>query len=463
MPVGEYEVVVIGAGIAGLVTTAILAKQGKKVLLIEKDDRPGGRAAVFHHQGYKLQVGAHLSEDSGSGTTKIMEYLGKTFEPGPENDNMPVYHEGQWLPMHEVIGADKAELKKVIKELVDMDFSALDDYEDLPLRTWILERTQSEGVARLFEFIAMVEGATRNWLDHSASENLFIRKIHLQEKRTTGYSFWPKQGWDGFFKDLEEVIRENGGVIEYNLKATRIVVEDGEVRGVRVQKVGRKAIPNEFVPSTLISAGQVVCTIPVWDVREVLPTDQIPSWYLDKIDLVAKDDHRAIYLGLYAACDKPIYAYSERELAAWFHGPVTGYPGWGFLNSALDASVAPPGKHLWVCGVYVDPEVPKSRTLLEKTFADIEKELEEMFPAFKDRLWVVRHVVFHTTYVANKPGLMGKNRPANEIPGIRGLYFAGDSFQGRAIGTDRAARQGLAAAERVLGFKIPGFENTLRV
>ena len=54
----------------------------------------------------------------------------------------------------------------------------------------------------LWEFLVVLECMTDDWYDHSASDNLYVRKMHYSEKRMAGYSFWPEQGWDGLFQDL---------------------------------------------------------------------------------------------------------------------------------------------------------------------------------------------------------------------------------------------------------------------
>ena len=40
----EYDVIVVGAGIGGLTTASILAKEGMRIALLEREDRVGGRA-----------------------------------------------------------------------------------------------------------------------------------------------------------------------------------------------------------------------------------------------------------------------------------------------------------------------------------------------------------------------------------------------------------------------------------
>ena len=55
------RVVVIGAGIGGLTTAALLAKAGLDVTVLEAHVYPGGCAGTFYHQGYRFDAGATLA------------------------------------------------------------------------------------------------------------------------------------------------------------------------------------------------------------------------------------------------------------------------------------------------------------------------------------------------------------------------------------------------------------------
>ena len=62
----SYDVVVVGAGMGGLSAATNLAKHGRKVLLLERHNVPGGYATSFVRGRYEFEVALH--ELSGMGT-----------------------------------------------------------------------------------------------------------------------------------------------------------------------------------------------------------------------------------------------------------------------------------------------------------------------------------------------------------------------------------------------------------
>lgn len=61
----DYDAIIVGTGIGGLITGAFLAEQGVKVLLCEQHRQPGGCFTSFKRRGYTFDGGIQGCEDAG--------------------------------------------------------------------------------------------------------------------------------------------------------------------------------------------------------------------------------------------------------------------------------------------------------------------------------------------------------------------------------------------------------------
>jgi hypothetical protein len=274
----------------------------------------GGRAMAVPDEGFKVNVGGHLIEDPGPGLTKVFEHVGKELVHGATSAEMPVWdHEKQaWGSVWDRYSGSKAELKKVIRALIDTPYDELDRWDDRNLRQWLHQHTSDQGVIDLFEFITVLECMTENWWDHSASDNLFVRKMHFTERGTAAYSCWPGQGWDGMWADLADAIRGHGGELRLGTQVERVIIENHEVKGIAVARQPR-VLPNEFFEEQIIEAPCVISTLPVWHVLKVVPEEELPDWYTGQIRYLAQDRWKIAWLGLYLATEEPVTQYDPRE------------------------------------------------------------------------------------------------------------------------------------------------------
>lgn len=80
----HYDVIIVGAGVAGLTSAAYLSKEGCRVLLIEKEAKNGGLLGSFIIDGHQVDQGARGIIDSGI-FSPMMRQLGLNIEllPNP--------------------------------------------------------------------------------------------------------------------------------------------------------------------------------------------------------------------------------------------------------------------------------------------------------------------------------------------------------------------------------------------
>jgi len=460
----SYDVVVIGAGAAGLSAGALLANEGKSVFVCERSPYLGGRALAVEDEGFKVNIGGHLIEDGGSGITRIFENVGKELVHGKVNAEMPVWdHEkNQWGSIRDRYSTNKTELKKVIHALVETPWEEFDNWDDRNLRELIHQYTNDQGVVDLFEFLSVLECLTDEPWDHSASDNLYVRKMHYQERRMAAYSCWPGQGWDRLWQDLADACTEKGGEVCLNTSVSRVIIENRRVKGVEIPREPR-ILPGEAYEVDVIEADCVISTLPVWNVLNVVPEHDLPDWYSGQIRHLAQDRFRVAWLGLYIATDEPVHRYDPKELSTWVHDPVAGLPGFFFTQSNMDPTTAPEGKHLHVTGGVIPGSRGRDQAYVREMFDKFEEGLGVMYPALKKPVWKRRTLVFDPAFgVIKKPYLVGSYRPHWRAPNIDGLYFASETFKSRGIGVDRAARAALTCVEDYLGRRLAGYEETWR-
>ncbi len=67
MATENYDAIIIGSGLGGLSCGAFLAKNGKKVLVLEKHGIPGGYATSFRRGAYIFDAGLHMIGGVGKG------------------------------------------------------------------------------------------------------------------------------------------------------------------------------------------------------------------------------------------------------------------------------------------------------------------------------------------------------------------------------------------------------------
>ncbi|KAF5425529.1 MAG: Phytoene dehydrogenase-related protein [Candidatus Methanomarinus sp.] len=66
----KYDVIVVGAGISGLLAALTLSKHGKRVLVLEKTGHVGGNSNSYMVDDYQVDIGAYAITQLAIGPLK---------------------------------------------------------------------------------------------------------------------------------------------------------------------------------------------------------------------------------------------------------------------------------------------------------------------------------------------------------------------------------------------------------
>ncbi len=258
----NFDAVIIGAGNGGLTAAATLARNGRKVLLLEKHNIPGGCATSFCRGRFEFEVALH--QLSGMGTTEkpgplrmllnelgVLEKLdfipmtdlfrvvvpGKldiTLKPDREKtirvlqDRFPNEKEGitAWFDLiyklfTEVITAFVFKDPEVTREKYPLYFKhALQNTGEL-MDQYFTDPLLKTAVSPYWTYMGLPPGSL-SMVDMAA---LYFGYLEF-------LPFHLKGGSQALSNALADAIIKDGGEIRFNCGAARILVENGRVNGV---------------------------------------------------------------------------------------------------------------------------------------------------------------------------------------------------------------------------------------
>jgi len=398
---GKYDVVVVGAGMGGLCSAALLTHYGYKTLVVEKLRFVGGRASSVKYKGFTLPTGALYVETRG-GVEKLFQEVGANFPVRDFPIQLGFRMGGKDYPMplkgglKTVISnfASEAETAKVMGA-IRRAFTWQEPSSAISIRDWFREYTQNDKVLAIFRGMSNYQCV--NFSDMPAAE--FIRQLKF-----AGTAGADPRGFLALMEELVKVIKAKGGDVWTGCRVKRINVVDEVARGIVVDNpgAGEMEIPTKVVISDVGPHGTI----------GLAGSQNFEKGYLKEV----KERVRPLaYMCLEIASEKPLVDFRGVMVVPEGRRQMTM-----MCTSLVYPEYAPPGKHLlqaWAA--------PESSFLPLDTKKEIDlmvQDVREAIPGF-DREAEILHVSYWQKdwpmYRA-LPGVLGQKTS------VENLYNVGD-------------------------------------
>jgi phytoene dehydrogenase-like protein len=228
----RFDVVVIGSGVGGLIAASRLVLEGRRPLLLEAEQRLGGRFSTIEKDGFKLPTGAVAVETTGPFWESFAE-LG--IDPGLRVPDPPVLirvrgHDlkpgaAVWQHMIKRVTKSAGRVAEGIALGREGDFD-----EQQTLADWSRRYTKSKTLLSLFQSLS---AAIFTVNADELPAGVFFRNL----RETGGYkSFgFAPHGNVAIADAIASAITARGGRIERGLEATQIEIEGDRAAAVRAK------------------------------------------------------------------------------------------------------------------------------------------------------------------------------------------------------------------------------------
>jgi all-trans-retinol 13,14-reductase len=303
----KYDVIIIGAGLGGLTAGAKLAKEGRKVLLIEQHSKPGGCATTFRRGEFTLEVGLHEMDGPSPRDmkTRIFNELG-VFEK-VEFVRVPEFYHFIHNKIEITIPHDPSEAGRILKNSFPEETDGIDAFFDQilnPKRKPVSNEAPGDKSLGKFldsiisddELKLILLGNLGYFHDDPYSISLTYYSVAQGSYFNGGASFI-KGGSQKLSDHFADFIRKNGGDVVLNHLVNKLIIENNKLVGVSYIKHGKSSsdIINAF-------ADEIVANAAMQNIAELLP--ERPAAILRKE--ISKQKSGASLLTIYFGFKSPL-------------------------------------------------------------------------------------------------------------------------------------------------------------
>jgi len=424
----DYDAVIVGAGLGGLMTATGLLHEGKrKVLILEKSTFIGGKYTELKYKGYKVTTGSWTSMGSRSHIDRFCKEVGANIEYitlrqmkkkgiGPGLFGKLRYNNGsEYLPNSAfnipLSDEESEEFTKLMMGMAAKELKGIDRSKNVSLRQYCENFTKSEKIMRILDSLVGTASCLNSDTIPASEFKIIMDDGFLMASGKFGF---PVGGIKGIIDSLEKVILEKGGVIRTKSNVSKIIIDNNEAKGVELsdgETIYSDIVVHNAGPKRLLWLGG---------------RNKFPSKFVKKIDNLIPVECVAIILGLNKPITKdvPLILPPDCERIAGI-----------FVPTFFDKSLAPPEKTM------IDVFCPFKTQNVKKEVDLAIEDLENLYPGILDNSNVdfQQNMIFYKDTPAAESGQTfnqtGDDRIDPKTP-VDNLYFVGFDAYGSGIAGD---------------------------
>ena len=242
----DYDVIIIGGGLGGLTAGAKLSKEGKKVLLLEQHDRPGGCATTFKRKDYTMEVGLHEMDGLHDRDMKTRMFQELGIFDRVKFLEVPEFYRFFNERVDIVIPHDPEQAKTVLYAAFPEEKDGIDSYFDHllnPRRVMVEYRNKPDISIGQFldniihnEDLKLVLLGNLGYFHDDPYSLSFTYYLNAQGSYYgAGRANFIRGGSQMLSNALADIIMENGGEVRLNALATKIEYQDDHPAGVQFE------------------------------------------------------------------------------------------------------------------------------------------------------------------------------------------------------------------------------------
>ncbi len=374
---GKYDVVVVGAGISGLLSALALSKEGKSVLVLEKENYIGGVCRSYQYQGYTVDTGPHIITRLDSGPLKVL--MEKYFDLVPYFVPFGKYYlriNGQlkqfpwsvkdWMTFDLLPIEDRSLLMKVIFDIAYMintgaDMTKVSIQDIMPkslspssvafldyLSYFMLGTGPAN--APVSRFIDRKKYKTEKPRDENGLSLPYVGRVYnmLVGGRPTD-QYYPRGGVQKIVDALKYSIPKS---VDFHLGEELLKVN---TKSVRKRRETVETVTGVTTDKAVYEADVVVYSGFATELPKLFD-HELPKDYVDNLNKIEKVTSLTVWLGL----NEPVFMDEGSEM--WVSTSPDTFHTWLIPTSNYDPSLAPKGKHLVGFAFIVPPGLSSEET-----------------------------------------------------------------------------------------------------